>query len=297
MATLYTHQGQNIRKTWLLMTVFLIIVIGIGFVFSRIYDNANILYFFVLFSVVMNIVSYWYSDKIALSMAKAHPATREKYFDFYNIVENLAITAGLPMPRIYVIEDPSPNAFATGRDKKHAVVAVTTGLLSIMNKVELEGVVAHEMSHIGNRDMLLSTVAVVLVGFVAIVSDMMIRMSFFGGRDNDREGGNGLMVIVGIVFAILAPIAATLIQLAISRKREYLADASGSLLTRYPEGLASALEKISEYGRPMKTQSGAIAHLYIANPKGSGKFAKKVSSLFSTHPPVEDRIKRLRESL
>lgn len=297
MATLYTHQGQNIRKTWLLMTVFLIVVIGIGFVFSRIYDNANILYFFVFFSILMNIFSYWYSDKIALSVAKAHPATREKYFDFYNIVENLAITAGLPMPRIYVIEDPSPNAFATGRDKKHAVIAVTTGLLSIMNKVELEGVVAHEMSHIGNRDMLLSTVAVVLVGFVAVVSDAMIRMSFFGGRDSDREGGNGLIVLLGIIFSILAPIAATLIQLAISRKREYLADASGSLLTRYPEGLASALEKISEYGRPMKTQSGAIAHLYIANPKGSGKFARKVGSLFSTHPPVEERIKRLRGSL
>jgi heat shock protein HtpX len=244
----------------------------------------------------MNIVSYWYSDKIALSLAKAHPATREQYFDFYTIVENLAITAGLPMPKIFVIEDPSPNAFATGRDKNHSVVAVTTGLLSIMNKTELEGVVAHEMSHIGNKDMLLSTVAVVLVGFVAIVSDMMIRMSFFGGRRDDREG-NGIFMIIGIVVAILAPIAATLIQLAISRKREYLADASGALLTRYPEGLASALEKISQYGRPMQIQSNAIAHLYIANPQGSGKFKKNMGNLFSTHPPVEDRIKRLRGSI
>ncbi|MFA6515333.1 MAG: M48 family metalloprotease [Candidatus Paceibacterota bacterium] len=297
MATLYTHQGQNVRKTWMLMSVFLIIVISLGFVFARIYNNPTILYFFVIFSVGMNIVSYWYSDKIALSMAGAHPATREQYFDFYTIVENLAITAGLPMPKIFVIDDPSPNAFATGRNKEHAVVAVTTGLLSIMNKTELEGVVAHEMSHIGNRDMLVSTVAVVLVGFVAIVSDMMIRMTFFGGRDNDREGGNGIFMIVGIILSILAPIAATLIQLAISRKREYLADASGSLLTRYPEGLASALEKISQYGRPMKRQSGAIAHLYIANPTGSGQFAKKIGNLFSTHPPVEERIKRLRESL
>lgn len=296
MATLYTHQGQNVRKTWMLMSVFLIIVIGLGFVFARIYDNANILYIFVIFSIVMNIVSYWFSDKIALRMAGAHPATREKYFDLYTSVENLAITAGLPMPKVFVIEDPSPNAFATGRDKNHAVVAVTTGLLSIMNKTELEGVLAHEMSHIGNRDMLVSTVAVVLVGFVAIVSDMMIRMSIFGGRRDDREGG-GLMLIIGIVVAILAPIAATLIQLAISRKREYLADASGSLLTRYPEGLASALEKISQYGVPMKKQSNAIAHLYIANPEGSGKFAKKMKGLFSTHPPVEDRIKKLRESL
>jgi len=296
MATLYTEQSKNVEKTWMLMSVFLIIVIGIGFLFSQIYNNPTILYFFIIFSVGMNIVSYWYSDKIALSMAHAKPATREKYFDFYTIVENLAITAGLPMPRIYVIDDPSPNAFATGRDKEHAVVAVTTGLLSIMNKTELEGVVAHEMSHIGNKDMLLSTVAVVLVGFVAVVSNMMIRMSMFGGRNNDREG-NGILIIVGIIFAILAPIFATLVQLAISRKREYLADASGALLTRYPEGLASALEKIKQYGRPMKTQSGAIAHLYIANPTGSGVFAKKVSNLFSTHPPVEERIKRLRESL
>jgi heat shock protein HtpX len=298
MATLYTHQGENVRKTWMLMSVFLMIVIGLGYVFSQIYHNLSILYFFVIFSVVMNIVSYWYSDKIALSMAGAHPATREKYFDFYNIVENLAITAGLPMPRIFVIEDSSPNAFATGRDKEHAVVAVTTGLLSIMNKTELEGVIAHEMSHIGNRDMLVSTVAVVLVGFVAIVSDMMIRMTIFGGgRDNDREGGNGIFMIVGIILSILAPIVATLIQLAISRKREYLADASGSLLTRYPEGLASALEKIGKYGTPMKKQSNAIAHLYIANPLGSGKFIKKVGNLFSTHPPIEDRIKILRTSL
>lgn len=278
------------------MSSFLIIVIGLGYVFARVYGNPNILYIFVVFSIVMNITSYWYSDKIALSLAKAHPATREVYFDFYTIVENLAITAGLPMPKIYVIEDPSPNAFATGRDKNHAVVAVTTGLLSIMNKSELEGVVAHEMSHIGNRDMLVSTVAVVLVGFVAIVSDMMIRMSIFGGRRDEREG-NGIIMIIGIVVAILAPIAATLIQLAISRKREYLADASGALLTRYPEGLASALEKIGQYGRPMQTQSNAIAHLYIANPLGSGQFRKKVGSLFSTHPPVEDRIKRLRGSL
>jgi heat shock protein HtpX len=296
MATLYTQQSNNVWKTWMLMSVFFVIVILLGFIFSRMYGDPNILYIFVIFSVGMNIVSYWYSDKIALSLAKAKPATREEYFDFYTIVENLAITAGLPMPRIYVIEDPSPNAFATGRDKNHAVVAVTTGLLSIMNKTELEGVVAHEMSHIGNKDMLLSTVAVVLVGFVAIISDMMIRMSFFGGNRDDREG-NGVFMIIGILVAILAPIAATLIQLAISRKREYLADASGALLTRYPEGLASALEKISQYGRPMQTQSSAIAHLYIANPLGTGTFAKKTNNLFSTHPPVEERIKRLRGSL
>jgi len=293
MATLYTHQGQNVRRTWLLMTSFFILIIAIGYIFARIYGNPNILYIFVIFSVGMNIVSYWYSDKIALSLAKAHPATREQYFDFYTLVENLSITAGLPMPKIFVIEDQSPNAFATGRDKNHSVIAVTTGLLSIMNKIELEGVVAHEMSHIGNKDMLVSTVAVVLAGFISIVSDMMIRATFFGSRDDDNRGG-GIFAIIGIILAILAPIFATLIQLAISRKREYLADASGALLTRYPEGLASALEKLETYGRPMKAQSGAIAHLYIANPLGSGSFKKKASILFSTHPPLEERIKILR---
>ncbi len=276
------------------MSGFLIIVIALGFVLSRTYGNPNILYIFVLFSIGMNIAGYWYSDKIALSIAGAHPATREQYFDLYTIVENLSITAGLPMPKIYVINDPAPNAFATGRDKNHAVVAATTGLLSILNKAELEGVMAHEMSHIGNRDMLVSTVAVVLVGFIAIVSDMLIRMSFFGGGRGNDSKGNGILILVTIVLAILAPIAATLIHLAISRKREYLADASGALLTRYPEGLASALEKIAQHGKPMQRQSTAIAHLYIANPFGGDKFGKKIGSLFATHPPMEERVKILR---
>jgi heat shock protein HtpX len=275
------------------MTLFFGIVIGLGYVFAQVYHNPGILYIFVLFSIGMNIVGYWYSDKIALRIAGAKPASREEYFDFYTTVENLAITAGLPMPKIYVIEDSAPNAFATGRDKNHAVVAATTGLLAIMNKTELEGVIAHELSHIGNRDMLVSTVAVVLVGFISIISDMFIRMSFFS-RSDDREGGNGLMVIVGIVLSILAPILATLMQLAISRKREYLADASGVLLTRYPEGLASALEKLKNYSAPLKHQSTAIAHLYISNPFGSGGMGKKIGTLFSTHPPLDDRIAILR---
>jgi len=295
MATIYTHQSENTRKTWLLMSGFLVIVIALGFVFSQIYHNPTILYFFVIFSVAMNIVGYWYSDKIALSIAHARPVTREEFFDLYNIVENLGITAGLPTPKIYVIEDPAPNAFATGRDKDHAVVAVTTGLLSIMNKTELEGVIAHEMSHIGNKDMLVSTIVVVLVGFISIASDMLIRSTIFGGRRNDDREGGGLFMIVGIVLSILAPILATLIQLAISRKREYLADATGALLTRYPEGLASALEKIGKYERPMINQSTAIAHLYIANPFGSSSFGKKIGGLLSTHPPIEERVKILRE--
>ncbi|MEI6400340.1 MAG: M48 family metallopeptidase [bacterium] len=295
MASIYTQQDKNTRKTWLLMSLFFGIVIALGFVFARMYGNPNILYIFVIFSVGMNIAGYWFSDKIALSIAGAKPATREEYFDLYTTVENLSITAGLPTPKIYVIEDSAPNAFATGRDKNHAVVACTTGLLAIMNKTELEGVIAHELSHIGNKDMLVSTVAVVLVGFVSIISDMLLRMSFFGGRDRDDREGGGLMMIITLVLSILAPIFATLIQLSISRKREYLADASGALLTRYPEGLASALEKLRDHSEPMSHQSTAIAHLYIANPFGDGNgFTKKVGTLFSTHPPIEERIKVLR---
>ena len=293
MATLYTHQSKNITKTWLLMTVFLIVVIGLGWFFSYYYGNPNILYIFVIFSIGMNIISYWYSDKIVLGLAGAKEAKREEYFDLYTTVENLSITAGLPMPKVYVITDPAPNAFATGRDKEHAVVAVTTGLLSILEKNELEGVIAHELSHIGNRDMLLSTVVVVLVGLISILADVFTRSLMFGGhgRDDDNKGSN-LLMIVGIIFAILSPIFAVLIQLAISRKREFLADASGALLTRYPEGLANALQKISQYSKPMKRQSTAIAHLYISDPQGS-KIGQKVASLFATHPPTEDRIKAL----
>lgn len=292
MATLYTEQSKNITKTWLLMTIFFIVVIAFGWFFSFYYDNPNILYFFVAFSVLMNVFSYWFSDKIVLTLAGAKQAKREEYFDLYTSVENLSITAGLPMPKVYVVQDQAPNAFATGRDKNHAVVCVTTGLLSILNKTELEGVIAHELSHIGNRDMLLSTVVVVLVGFITILADVFTRSLFFGGHRNNDNKGNGILIIIGIVLSILAPIFAILIQLAISRKREFLADASGALLTRYPEGLASALRKISEYSRPMTRQSKAIAHLYISDPKGLN-FSKKISGLFATHPPTEDRIKAL----
>ncbi len=294
MATLYTQQSNNVWKTWLLMTVFFVIITLLGFFFSQRYGNPNFLYLFFGISILMNIGAYWFSDKIVLSLSSAKEAKREEYFDLYTAVENLSITAGLPMPKVYVIEDSAPNAFATGRDKNHAVVAVSTGLLSIMNKTELEGVVAHELSHIGNRDILLSTVIVVLVGLVSIVSDMMIRISIFGGRDREDRSGGGVIAIIGIIFSILAPIFAMLIQLAISRKREFLADASASLLTRYPEGLASALEKLQNYSAPMSHQSSAIAHLYISDPKGVS-FGKKVTGLFSTHPPLEDRIRILRE--
>jgi heat shock protein HtpX len=293
MATLYTQQSKNITKTWLLMTMFFAVVIGLGWFFSYYYGDPTILYFFVLFSIVMNIVSFWFSHKIVLKLAGAKEANRQEHFDLYTSVENLSITAGLPMPKVYIIQDPAPNAFATGRDKKHAVVAVTTGLLAILEKNELEGVLAHEISHIGNRDMLLSTVAVVLVGFVSILADVFMRSMLWGGhRDNDNNKAGGILMILGIIFAILSPIFAMLLQLGISRKREFLADASGALLTRYPEGLANALKKISEYSKPMQKQSNAIAHLYIADPKGIG-FGKKVSNLFATHPPVEARVKAL----
>jgi len=292
MATLYTQQSKNVTKTWLLMSAFFVIVIGIGFFFSQYYGNPNILYFFVIFSIGMNVMSYWYSDKIALKLNHAKQIKKEENPELWNIVENLSITAGLPMPKLYVINDPSPNAFATGRNKEHAVVAVTTGLLQILDRNELEGVIAHELSHIGNRDILLSTVVVVLVGFISIVADMFLRSMFWGGgrsRDNDR--GGGIMMLVGILLSILAPIFAILIQLAISRKREFLADASGALLTRYPEGLANALVKISKYPKPMTYANKATAHLFIANPFGG--MGKKVSGLFNTHPPMEARVKAL----
>jgi len=273
------------------MTIFFVIVIALGWFFSYYFGDPNILYIFVVFSILMNIASYWFSDKIVLKLAGAKEAKKEEYFNLYTSVENLAITAGLPVPKVYVIEDPAPNAFATGRDKNHAVVAATTGLLAILDKTELEGVIGHELAHIGNRDMLLSTVVVVLAGFVSILSDIFLRSRLFGSRDSDSKAGN-ILAIVGIIFAILAPIFAVLIQLAISRKREFLADASGALLTRYPEGLAGALKKISEYSQPMARQSRAIAHLYLADPKGH-RIGRRVAGPFATHPPVEERIRAL----
>ena len=264
MASLYTQQGKNIRKTWFLMTGFLVIVIALGWVVSQVYGNVGILYAAVAFSLIMNVTAYWYSDKIALSSTGAKEADAKQYLEVHRILENLSITAGLPKPRLYVIDDPAPNAFAAGRDPKHAVVAVTTGLLSRLDRSELEGVIAHELSHVGNRDILVMTVAVVLAGFIAIISDIFLRMSFFGG--NSRENRNPLLLVAGIAAIILAPIAAQLIQMAVSRKREFLADASGALLTRYPDALASALQKISSYEAPMRRANHATAHLFISNP-------------------------------
>ena len=263
MASLYTQQGANIRKTWVLMTGFLVVVVALGWIVSQVYGNAAILYAAVAFSLFMNVTAYWFSDKIALSSSGAHEADSVQYLELHRIVENLAITAGLPKPRVYIIDDAAPNAFAAGRDAKHAVIAVTTGLLAKLERTELEGVLAHELSHIGNRDILVMTVAVVLAGFIAIISDIFLRMSFFG--HGDRENKNPLLMVAGVVAIIIAPIAAQLIQMAVSRKREFLADASGALLTRYPDGLASALQKISSYPAPMRRANHATAHLRREN--------------------------------
>jgi len=297
--TLYTHASRNILKTWILKTIFMILVVGIGWIFGQYYGSSLIIWIAALFSSTMAIISYWFSDKIVLKIAGAREvAKKEDYPELYRIVENLAITAGLPMPKIYILNESAPNAFATGRNPQHAVVAVTRGLLERLERTELEGVIAHELSHIGNRDMLLSTVVVILVGFISLLSDWFMRSLYWGvgGRRERREGGN-LLMILALVGAILAPLTATLIQLAISRKREFLADASGALLTRYPEGLARALEKIAQDPTPLRYAHPTTAHLYFENPfKGDRKRAKTpwLIKLFMTHPPVEERIKILR---
>ncbi|OHA89372.1 MAG: zinc metalloprotease HtpX [Candidatus Zambryskibacteria bacterium RIFCSPHIGHO2_01_FULL_43_27] len=284
-------------KTWVFMSLFFVLIILLGWVFSRIYGNPAILVGFVIFSIILNITSFWYSDKIVLKLHRAKLATREEYFDLWNITENLSITAGLPMPKLYIVDDSAPNAFATGRDKEHAVVAVTTGLLLILERNELEGVIAHELSHIGNRDILLSTIVVVLAGFVTLLSDFFLRTAHWGGgRNNNGKGGQiqGILFLAGIVLAVLSPIIASLIQFAISRKREFLADSSGVLLTRYPEGLANALRKISSTPIIMRTANHATAHLFISNPFGSGKNIRGfLTKMFSTHPPVEERVHAL----
>ncbi len=292
MATLYTQHDKNIRLTWTYITIFLVVVIGIGYVFATAMDSSAILYGAVAFSVLMSVSSYWWSDRIVLSMSGATPVEFETDKELYRIVENLSITAGLPKPKIYTIDDTAMNAFATGRDPEHGVICFTTGLLSRLDRSEIEAVAAHELSHIGNRDTLISTVVVVLVGFVALLADWFRHWAWMGGnRDNDNNRANGIILIVAIVLSILAPLFATLLQLAISRKREFLADASGALLTRYPEALASALEKISADTEPLEAANRATAHLYISNPfKG-----KNISKLFMTHPPVEERIAALRD--
>lgn len=296
----YDHIAANKRKTVLLLGTFLILIILLGFFFSQAYKAPEILYAAVIFSILYSLVSYYFSANITLAISQAREINRQKAPALYQLVENLAITAGLPTPKIYLIEDTALNAFATGRNPENAVIVFTTGIVQKLNQTELEGVIAHELSHVGNYDIRLMTLVVVLVGVLTLLADFFLRFSFFGGRGRSREGGNqaqAAFMIIGLILALLSPIIATLIQLAISRKREYLADSSGVLLTRYPEGLASALEKIFQDTEPLEAANKATAHLYIANPLKNrhdriGWFAE----LFNTHPPVKERIKRLRET-
>jgi heat shock protein HtpX len=283
----------------------LVFIIALGWLFSSVLHNNAILYIAVFLSVFMSFGSYWYSDKIVLAMYKAIPIEHNKNPELYHVVENLCITAGLPVPKIYIIPEMQPNAFATGRDKNHAVVAVTQGLLNRLDKSELQGVLAHELSHIGNKDMLLSTVVAILAGVAAMLANLFLRISFWGAggpfrggirRSNDDNGNVGaILAVVGIFAAILAPIAATLVQLAISRKREFLADADGVLLTRFPEGLARALEKISSDPTPMKITNDATSSLFIDSPYKGKQKTNWFAKLFMTHPPIEERIKILRD--
>lgn len=301
MPTLYTQIDKNRRKTWFLLTGFLVFIILVGYVFSQAMENSVILYVAVGFSVAMSLASYWWSDKMILAMSGAREVKFEDNKELYRLVENLCITAGLPVPKIYIIEDTAPNAFATGRDPEHAVVAVTRGLLEKLDCSELEGVIAHELSHIGNRDILLATLVTVLVGIVVLLADWFRHWAFWGsGRRRDSERSDQLQLIImilAIILSILAPFFAYLMQFAISRKREFLADANGALLTRYPEGLARALEKIASDREPLEAANRATAHLYIASPFKTDAPGRKVSfwrKAFMTHPPVEERIAALR---
>lgn len=297
MKTLYNHSDSNRRKTWFLMTGFFIFVIIVGYVFSIYMGNLVILYLAVGISIFSSFFSYWFSDKVILKMSDAKELKFEDNKEVYRLVENLCITAGLPLPKIYIINDPALNAFATGRDPKHAVIALTTGIIAKLEKNELEGVIAHELSHIGNRDIFLSMIVTVLVGMVVILADIFMRWSIFGGRrNNDRSGDNKMGIVIAvlaIVFAILAPLVASLMKLAISRKREFSADADGALLTRYPEGLIRALEKISHDPNQLRKANKATAHMFIASPF-KGKQKKFLAKAFMTHPPVEERIKALK---
>jgi heat shock protein HtpX len=292
MANLYTHASSNTRKSYLLISLFFIFIIAIGWGVSWYMNDPSILIIAVLISVFSSFFSYYYSHKMILSMTKARELKFEDNKEIYRLVENLCITAGLPVPKIYIINDPAPNAFATGRNKEKAVIALSTGLIQKLEKSELEGVIAHELSHIGNRDMLFATLVTVLVGSVVMLADMLRYSLFFKGGDSKK---NPISLLILLVVIIIAPIFAYMIKFAISRKREFLADADGALLTRYPEGLAKALEKISSDENSLKHANSAMAHLFIATPfKEKGKKKNFLGKAFMTHPPIEERIAKLR---
>jgi len=292
---MYNQIDSNKRRTWLLIVIFVIIISVLGWFIGYFTDyGPSILIFAIIFSILMALFGYYSGDKVALWSTAAQPVSHEDNPYVYHLVENLCLAAGLPTPKIYLINSPAINAFATGRDPKHSSIAITTGAISRLENEELEGVIAHELSHVKNYDIRLMTIVIVLVGIISILANWFFRLRFLG-RGSDKEDNQlGLIImIVGIIFIILSPIVAQLIQLAVSRKREYLADASGALLTRYPDGLANALEKIKNDNEKLSTASTATAHLFIANPlKNSGKI---MANLFSTHPPVDDRINKLRQ--
>jgi heat shock protein HtpX len=288
---MYSQIAANKRRSIFLLLGFILFVGGLDYLFARILHQPSAFIPILIIAVIYAAISYFFSAKIALSMSGAREVSKSDAPDLYRIVENLTIAAGLPMPKVYIIDDDSPNAFATGRDPQHAVVAVTAGILRVLDKSELEGVIAHELSHVGNYDIRFMALVTALVSVVSIIADILLRLSFWGGNDEEEGGNNQLMLILGIVGAVLAPIVAAAIQFAVSRQREYLADSSGALLTRYPEGLAQALEKISASDQPMARANSATAPLYIANPLKGRSF----SGLFDTHPPIEERIRRLRQ--
>lgn len=296
---IHSQISANQRKTWLIMFLFIVFITTVLYVYGKA-SGYGLSYagLGLIMSGIMAFSSYYYSDKMILGMSGAKQISKRDNPQLFRIVENLCIGAGIPMPKIYVINDSAINAFATGRDPKHSVVCVTTGILDRLNKVELEGVISHELSHVRNYDIRLMAIVVILVGLVALLADFFMRSLWFGGgrRDrNDRNNAQGIFLMVGIVLAILSPVIATLIQLAVSRKREFLADASGALLTRYPEGLASALEKISKDKEPLEAANNATAHLYISNPfKLKSSSGHWFANLFNTHPPIGERIKILR---
>lgn len=296
--TAWDHVSSNIFKTYLIMFFFSLFTFGVIYLFAQVLGFGDIGFlgifgFSLIFIGIANFISWYFSDKIVLSISGAKAVKLEDNRELYRTVENLCIAAGLPLPKIYIIEDTAPNAFATGRDPKHGVIAFTTGILQKLNKQELEGVTAHELSHIGNRDTLVMSVVSVLVGTIALLADMFMRSMWFGG--NDRDNKSGLLLAFGIIAAILAPIVATAIQMAVSRRREFLADASGILLTRHPEGLANALRKISSDKEPLEVANRGTAHLYIVNPLKGNQVLESFAKLFSTHPPIQDRIKALNE--
>lgn len=287
---MYSSIAANKRKTVLMMLIFILFIAGILWLFAKYSGGSTgIFYGGLIGSAIYVLFTYYAGSKMAIAMNGAKEIAKKDNPRLYRMVENLSITEGMPMPKVYIIDDPAPNAFATGRDPKHAVVATTTGLLDIMDDKELQGVLAHELGHVKNYDIRVSMVAFALTSVISLLADIILRMTFFGGRD--RENNNQLFLILGIAAAILAPIIATMIQLAISRRREYLADATGALTTRYPEGLASALEKLKDHGSSLRRQNSSTAHLFFANPLSKGNIA----ALFSTHPPLDDRIARLRQ--